>query len=73
MTSNSEKRAEADRIFRLANPEPAQGDLFDPSVEWLAWDERRRAAHLAVAPWDESDEADKASRGTTLDDGTITY
>lgn len=72
MTKNSEKRAEADRQFRAANPEPAM-DLFDPSPEWLAWDGARSAAVGAAVPWDESDEADLASRGTTLPDGTVTY
>lgn len=70
--TNSEKRLEADKAFRAANPEP-ESDLFCPSTEWLTWDESRRVAVASVAPWDESDEADLASRGTTLPDGTVTY
>jgi hypothetical protein len=75
--SNSEKRAELDRQFRQANPEPAREnlDLFsdDPASAWEVWDAARRQAILDAVPWDESDEADLASRGTILPDGTVTY
>jgi hypothetical protein len=73
MTSNSEKRAAADKQFRATHPEPECLDLFEPSAEWLAWDAARRQAVHAAAPWDASDEADLAGRGTTLADGTVTY
>ncbi len=73
MTTNSEKRAAADATFRATNPEPEPGDLFAPSADWLAWHESWQQAVVAAAPLDETDEADLASRGTTLPNGTLTY
>ncbi len=70
--TNSEKRATASKQFCEANPEP-ETLIFDPSPEWLGWSERKAAFVSAACPWDESDEASLASRGTRLNDGTITY